>query len=387
MSSPKLKVLAIVPSGFCFGLQEITINLFANLSSGIEPNFLVTRWNDGEFIKMLNRYRFGYVLSWLGMFSRKLDWYNIRMSLHALKKLPRLYYDLHKLYSKTKPDIIYFANHHELLLLLPFLFFSRIKVVCHMHDPPPAIPFQKITFRLYGKLTNRFIAISNDVRTRLIDLGCDGNKISVVHNGVRVPPVPCAERKSTFKPRFSWPDDSFIVGITGQMTATKGHEDLLEAISLAVAKIPRIRLVIGGKVMEPLFSKLNNLIVERHLSHIVSFSGWAEDVTEFYEAIDLYVLASRHDEGYGLVVAEAMAFGIPVVITRSGGATEIVEDGVNGFIVPKSNIDMMAERILRLSNTPNIYSSFGLNARKRIESDFSIETSANRFEEVLRSVM
>ena len=90
---PKIKILAVIPSGFCFGLQHVSIDLFANSKNWIDPHFLITRWNDGDFEKLVSRHGFTYSFSWLGMFSRKLDWRNLRMSLHALSKVPRLYYD------------------------------------------------------------------------------------------------------------------------------------------------------------------------------------------------------------------------------------------------------------------------------------------------------
>ena len=88
-----LKVLAIVPSGACFGLQNVTLSFFSHVSNQLKPIFLLTRWTDGEFAKSLDELHIPYEYSWMGMFSRKLDWNNLRMSLHCGSKLPRLYFD------------------------------------------------------------------------------------------------------------------------------------------------------------------------------------------------------------------------------------------------------------------------------------------------------
>jgi glycosyltransferase involved in cell wall biosynthesis len=111
-----------------------------------------------------------------------------------------------------------------------------------------------------------------------------------------------------------------------------------------------------------------------------------EEVGVFYEAIDIFILASRHDEGYGLVVAESMSYGKPVVITNSGGATEIVENGVNGYIVPKQNSKKMAEKMLLLSIDHSLYLNFSSKAIERIKNDFAIEIAASRFLELLKAV-
>lgn len=386
MSNSKVKVLAIIPSGFCFGLQHVSINLFANSKNWIDPHFLITRWNDGDFEKLVSRHGFTYSFSWLGMFSRKLDWRNLRMSLHALSKVPRLYYDFLKLCKQKKPDILFFANHHELILLLPMLWVVRIKVVCHMHDPSPVIPFQKRTFSWYGRRVNYFIAISEDVKKRLMKLGCLEEKISVVHNGISIPKKKNTGRTNRFTEQFGWSQDSFIIGITGQMTATKGHEDLVEAVSIALRKNEKIRLAIGGKKHEPLYSRLVALIQKKGLQKKIMFSDWMEEAGDFYEAIDLFILASRHDEGYGLVVAEAMIHGKPVIITESGGAVEIVEDGINGYIVPKQNAEAMAEKMMIVSTNSPLYRELSKKAVKRITEHFTMDIAAAQFSALLQTM-
>ncbi len=109
-------------------------------------------------------------------------------------------------------------------------------------------------------------------------------------------------------------------------------------------------------------------------------------VNDFFRNIDLFVLASRHDEGYGLVVAEAMANYLPVVITNSGGAVEIVQDGINGFIVPKSNAEMMAEKIAMLASDVVLCKQMGNAGRKRIEEKFNIHSQAAELENELMRI-
>ncbi len=322
---------------------------------------------------LLKKNNIPYSFSWLGMFSRKMDWFNLKMSLHTFIKLPKLYFDFIRLLKKTKPDMLYFANHHELILLYPVLLFTKKKIVCHMHDPTPAIPFQQKTFKRYGKIVDKFIAISDNVRIRTIALGCAPEKIVTIHNGITIPALDSNTRLNDLGKKAGWPGDVFIIGITGQMTPTKGHADLLMAFKAVHEKNPMARLLIGGKPREPFYTTLKNSVTEFGLDSFVSFTGWLEDVSVFFQNIDVFVLASRHDEGYGLVVAEAMAHRLPVVITASGGAVEIVDDQQNGFIVPKADPVAMAEKLLSLSVNPAACRKFGENGRKEVMSEFNIQ--------------
>ncbi len=386
MGNRKLKVFSIIPSGFCFGLQHVTVDFFTQFDQLVESHFLVTKWNDGEFPKMLDKNKLHYSYSSLGMFSRKLDFYNLRMSLTTLIHLPKLYYDYVKLIRKLKPDILYFANHHELIILFPVLLFTNCRILCHMHDPPPPICFQKYSFKWYSKKISGFIAISESVRLRTIELGCDPAIIQTIHNGIHIPSSTVLKRENVFCEQAGWSEDVFIIGITGQMTETKGYTDLLEAFKLVHSKNKAARLILGGRRLEPLYAELEEEIIKQNLSSYVFFSGWLPESETFFRNINVYVLASRHDEGYGLVVAEAMAAGIPVVITRSGGAIELVENGVSGYIVEKQNTVEMSERLYELSINTDQCIEMGVNARNSIMTKFNIEIQAskvlNYFEEI-----
>lgn len=384
VSRHELRVLAIVPSSFCFGLQNLTLAFFGNLSPRVRPFFLNTRWNDGEFPRRLDALGLPHAATWFGMFSRKLDARNVKMTVHCLVKLPIGYWDFWRTYRRFRPDVIYLANHHEMILLWPLLLLLRNKVVCHMHDPPPAIPFQKASFAVWRLAVNRFLFISESVRERTALLGSPGPRDRVVCNGVKVSPLALPRlRDSRFVREFGWTDDCVIVGITGQMTETKGHEDFLAAARLLAARNPKVRFVIGSRPLEPMATRLAGSIREGRMESLVRFSGWLPTPQDFFGAIDVLVLASRHDEGFGLVVAEAMERGVAVVATRSGGAAEIIEDGVSGFLIAKRAPEELAERVFGLVADPALRARFARAGRKRVEVHFDLERQVKLFEEEL----
>lgn len=381
------RVLAIVPSGFCFGLQNITLALFAKISKTIPCHFLITKWNDGEFPRRLRELNIPFTEAWLGMFSRKIDWRSLRMTIECLVKLPSAYLALIRLLRRFRPTCIFLANHHEAILLWPILVFLRKKVVCHLHDAPPPIGFQKASYRLWRKGIGRFIFISHSAAARMAELGPTYQNDAVIWNGVEIRELTLPRKRTDrFCAQFGWPRDCLIVGLTGQMTPTKGHEDFIAAAGQVARANPKARFVIGGKPTEPFLSTLRARICAEGLQGVVEFSGWIETVANFFDSIDLFVLASRHEEGFGLVLAEAGERGLASVATRSGGATEIIVDGETGILVEKTQPDEMALAIQELAARENLRREMGGRARARVINFFNLDRQAQKIEAFLADI-
>jgi glycosyltransferase involved in cell wall biosynthesis len=383
-SAAEIRVLAIVPSGFCFGLQNLTLSIFENVSARINARFITTRWTDGEFARRLEIAGLAYSATWLGMFSRKLDWANVKMTLLCLAKLPEAWLHVLTVIWKFKPDRIYLANHHEAILLWPLLLLCRRRVICHMHDPPPPLRFQRLSFAVWRRAIGRFLFISNSARARTAFLGKVSADDPVIYNGVLVRSIEIPRtRNARFTKLFGWSADCVVVGLTGQMHANKGHEDFLAAARTAATIDSNLRFVIGGRNEGVFPSHLRSLASELGLADKVGFCGWLPAAQDFYEAVDILVLASRHEEGFGLVVAEAMERSVAVVATRSGGASEIIEDGVSGLLVPKMEPSLLAAAINQLGGDSALRDSVAQAGRKRIERHFNLMHQTLRFEELL----
>jgi glycosyltransferase involved in cell wall biosynthesis len=379
-----LRILAIVPSCFCFGLQDLTLAFFAELPPGIDSHFLGTRWTDGEFDRRLDGLGIPHSATWLGMFSRKIDSRNLRMTLECLRKLPIAWRDLLQQCHSFRPDVIYLANYHEVILLSPVLFWLRRRVVCHMHDPPPPIGFQRFSFFIWRRVIRRFLFVSESVRQRMAKLGRLKPDDAVIHNGVRIGQLDWPRRRTNrFREQFNWTDEVVIFGITGQINVDKGHHDFLLAAAEAVRGYARFRFVVGGRGEENFVAELKRQADVLGLTDLLGFCGWLTHASEFYGGIDVLVLASRHDEGFGLVVAEAGERGIPVIATRSGGAAEIVVDGETGILVPKQDPSALGSAMARLGSDGDLRIAMGGVARDRICRHFDLEKQVDKFTDFL----
>lgn len=374
------RLLVIIPSGYCFGLQNVTFAFFEELPRNASCHFLITHWSDQEFPSRLKQLNIPFTPAWLGMFSRKMDWKNLKMTLECFAKLPSAYLVFLKLYRQFRPARILLANYHEAILLWPILIFLRRQVVCHMHDPPPAILFQRISYRFWRLGVGKFVFISANAKARLAKVGPLTRNDAVVPNGVAIRALALPRKRADFFcQRFGWPSNSLIVGMTGQMAPVKGHEDFIAAAAAISRSNPRARFVIGGKKTEPFFSKLQKIISSQNLEGVIQFGGWLETSAQFFESIDLFVLPSRHDEGFGLVVAEAGERGVATVATRSGGAVEIIINNETGILVNKQSPTELAAAIQKLLTDDRLREKVGTNARERIARHFNLSRQRSAF--------
>ena len=322
------------------------------------------------------------------MFSRNLDWVNLRMTLHCLSKLPILYWDFARLIKSYRPDMIYTANYHELILLWPVLSIVHRPVICHVHNPLPTGRFYRSTFLFWGRVVTKYIGVSQSVASSILNLGVEPTRVSVLQNGIDLSRFEFVDKRSSkFTEKYGWPDSAVIIGMTGQMTEAKGHHDFLQAVRSVSKRYPEARFVIGGKQEGPFFDLLQKQVSAEKLGEVVAFSGWQDDMRSFYASIDVFVLPSRQEtEGLPLVIGEAMAVGLPVVATRSGGATEIVADGETGFLVDRQNPEQLAEAIGMLVTSGSRRISMGMAGRQRVEQCFDLSKHAAQFETLLKSV-
>jgi glycosyltransferase involved in cell wall biosynthesis len=192
-------------------------------------------------------------------------------------------------------------------------------------------------------------------------------RIEIVPNGVDL---------ETFQPGSDWPTDDGYMLFVGRLVAQKGVTFLLEALSVVLQRRPAARLIVVGDGELEFFLKR----VTRYLGvpHRVTFLDWTTgpDLVSLYQRARFVVVPSYY-EPFGIVALEAMACGRPVIASRTGGLAEIVNDGVNGFLVVVGNHLQLAQRMVSLLEDQERYESMGRAARKRA-AEFSWQHAGAR---------
>jgi len=150
----------------------------------------------------------------------------------------------------------------------------------------------------------------------------------------------------------------------------KGHEILIRAFEKLLTHIPNAKLAIVGEGY--LKDELIRLVSTNGLKNSVLFTGFQMNVRDIVACFDVAVLPSFF-EGMGRVLLEAMAMEKPMVGTRVGGIPDLIEEGVNGFLVEPGNVNRLAESILKILKNPNIAYKMGRAGRKKIQSQYSAD--------------
>ncbi len=170
-----------------------------------------------------------------------------------------------------------------------------------------------------------------------------------------------------------------LVTLVGELNERKGHRYVVEAARAILGTFPDTRfLFVGeGEARAEIERSLNEKGFKSHFFLL----GFREDIPEILTASDILILPSRV-EGFGYVLVEAMAAGLPVVATRASSITEIVEDGKTGFLHELGDSAGIAEAICRLLADRGLADEMGKAGNERVEERFRVERMIDRLEEV-----
>ncbi len=172
----------------------------------------------------------------------------------------------------------------------------------------------------------------------------------------------------------------------GRLAAAKGLPILLESLAILQQAYPDVSLTVVGD--GPDRKQLEKTTTELGLSRNVNFVGYKSqtEVREYFQQTDVFVMSS-FAEGIPVVLMEAMAAGVPVVATQIAGISELVEDGVNGYLVPPGDTISLAARVEKLLSNHLLRATFGRAGRAKVEKDFNIHHEVARLHRLISSAM
>lgn len=207
----------------------------------------------------------------------------------------------------------------------------------------------------------------------------------VILPGIPLEPYAAPDRETARMLLEVDPSDK-VIGIVGRLQPWKGQHVLLRAMPDVLARFPEARLVVIGDAIGGFSAgypaELRAIAADRKIDHRVRFFGQRDDVPALLPGLDVAVMASVA-EPFGLVTVEAMAAGVPVVATRTGGTPEIVTDGVDGVLVPPGDAGALAHGIIEVLSEPARAATMAAAGRSRAFAAFDIKRYVSQIEDLV----
>ncbi|HEY5999918.1 MAG TPA: glycosyltransferase family 4 protein [bacterium] len=229
--------------------------------------------------------------------------------------------------------------------------------------------------------------ICNSRASAELFLACEPAKVRIVHNFVDLERFDRARIAPTLRRDFGIPGDAVVVGYVGRLVPKKGLPVLLEAFRQLAERFPRAHLVLlGGNdtgFHRDLGAEYRALAERSGIGGRTHFTGFLDDVRPVLADFDVLALPSVEPESFGRVLIEAMALGIPCVVSRLGGALEVVDDGRTGFWATPGDAADLADKLGRLVGDATLRERFGRDGQEGVRARFASRALGRQISDVL----
>ncbi|AVH65818.1 glycosyltransferase family 4 protein [Nostoc sp. 'Peltigera membranacea cyanobiont' N6] len=308
--------------------------------------------------------------------------------VQGLKSLGQLAPLITKVIKKAREyDLIYANTQKALVVGALASFFSRRPLVYHLHDILSTEHFSQTNLRIAINLANRFaslvIANSQASKIAFIQAGGCSDIIEVVYNGFDPKNYQTDESDISKLQEKLGLEGKFVVGHFSRLAPWKGQHILIDAL----AKCPQevIAILVGDALFgeQDYVQKLHQQVAELGLENRVKFLGFRSDIPQLMAACNLVAHTSTSPEPFGRVIVEAMLCGKPVVAAKAGGVMELVEHGLNGFLVTPGEPQELAQVIITCLQETEITATIANNAKTTASRRFDVATINQQIAQLL----
>lgn len=368
MNKPRRRILQVITLGELGGAQTHLLNIVHNLRSDFD--FHVAIGKPGYLAESLRKE--GVTVHRIPSLQRDI----------ALISDFKAYREIVKLIHNIQPDLVCAHSSKAGFLGRRAAFKHGIPAVFTAHGWAFTDGVDNKRQKVYmglekmaAKWCNRIICVSEYDRQLALKYGvAPDNKLVTIHNGV--PEIDYTYNKNNPKNQL------VTIIMVARFSEPKDHALLLNAVKDIDVKNIKIQLIGDG----PLLPNMKFLAESLNITDRVQFLGSRNDVPKLLSQSDIFVLTSKW-EGFPISVLEAMRAGLPVICSDVGGCREAVEDGENGFLVPRGDCVMLTNRLKQLIMNNDLRYTMGQKGRMRFEKYFTVgkmvEKTKNIYYEVI----
>lgn len=247
--------------------------------------------------------------------------------------------------------------------------------------------FKALKFGAINRGATCIVAVSDSLRENIAGrTPLRTDRVRVIYNGIDVEDFN-RPRSGELRRQFGWAQDELLVGCLGNIRSAKGYDVLLKAAAQLLQRGRKLRFVIAGQWLPGrLYDDLLRLREELGLAQHVQFIGFHPDPAGFLASLDLFLLPSI-SEGFSLATIQAMAAGLPVVVTRSGGPEEIVRHGQTGWLIDAGDAGAMAEALGQLADDATLRASLAASGREHARNTFAVEAMIRAYADTYTEIL
>lgn len=350
----KIKICHLVSGDLWAGAEVMAYNLISSLHRNQRVTLMVIVLNQGLLAeKLIQKNIYTIVID-----EKNNSFFEILRKVNTNIKI-------------FSPDIIHSHRYKEnLIAYLISIRYKNIKILSTLHGFPELLGKKKnLKHRFVNKLDHiiltaemtKVIVVSNEMkRWFLKNYPKISPRISAIHNGISI--------TESASPVRSF--NHFIIGTAGRLFPIKDYPTMVKIAAIIANKIPQIKFQIAGEGPEK--NEILKQITRHGLEKKFNLIGFRSNIQSFYKEIHIFINTSLH-EGIPMSILEAQALGLPVVAFNVGGLSEIIENGINGFLVNERNFQLFAEYCVQLFSDQNLYQKMSVAAKEKIRTEFSNE--------------
>jgi glycosyltransferase involved in cell wall biosynthesis len=229
------------------------------------------------------------------------------------------------------------------------------------------------------------LTVSEAVRSKYIEREkIQQEKIRVLYHGVEKRFMKDQKKEPELRLKLGMESEDKLIGTVARLHKDKDIKILIKAFALVLKSRSQIKLLIIGDGPEKM--KLTGLAEALGIKDRIIFTGFQQDILPLMALLDIFCLTSK-EEGFPQSLVESMSLGKPVVVSKVGGVLELIEDGINGILVPPGNPEILSESILYILKNPQKAREIGNAARITIKHGFLLDHTLEKMEDIYEEVL
>jgi len=379
-----MKILFLDQSGKPGGAELCLVDI----AKPFGENALVGLFADGDFRKLLEKNQIPVEV----LTTQAIQVSKESGLFQALSSLTQIIPLINQVVQRAKKyDLIYANTQKALVVGAIASFLARRPLVYHLHDILSLEHFSKTNLRVAVNLINRcatlVIANSQASKTAFLQAGGKPNLVQVIYNGFAAKNYEIDELAVRNLKENLELVGKFVVGHFSRLSPWKGQHILIDALCQCPQDV--VVILVGDALFgeQEYVKDLHEKVTALGLENRVKFLGFRADIPQLMAVCDLVAHTSIAPEPFGRVIIEAMLCGKPVVAAQAGGAIELVQDGINGFLVTPGKPQELARVINNCRQESVKTANIANNAKISATQRFDVKIINQQIQELLKSIV